>query len=173
MRATHEPRRRDVPDDDDLEAEGQEPQAQDKGFDDLPPATQAELKKLRKAEQSLRTRLQERDNEVLTAKYGEDIIAMIPEEVTAYERRTTLAEAYAEKFRTLAGGTETTDEATSESQEDRTEREQRLAAVGKSQGQGKPAEPVHTSDEIRDLMLTNPSEGIRAAQAKYGSIKTS
>ena len=48
------------------------------GFEGLPAATQKELKKLRKEAAALRGRLEERDEQVLSARYGDRIVGMIP-----------------------------------------------------------------------------------------------
>lgn len=84
------------------------------GFAALPKETQAELKKLRKESESLRTRLKERDHEILTARYGEDIVSMIPEEVTTYERRAELAEIYKAKLAPASSNPEQTEPAPAE-----------------------------------------------------------
>ena len=76
----------------------QQPQAT--GFEGLPPETQAEIRKLRKENQKLREDRGTTQKELLTAKYGEDVVELIPPEVTDYARQTELAEKFKERFAT-------------------------------------------------------------------------
>jgi hypothetical protein len=64
-------------------------------FEDLPSQTKREIRKLRSEAAGLRKRLQEANAEVLTAKYGEDIVGLIPAEISDQARRVELAERFA------------------------------------------------------------------------------
>jgi hypothetical protein len=127
------------------------------GFEALPKATQAEIRKLRKEAEGLRTRLKERDTEVLTAKYGADVVELLPEEVTAYDRRVELAERLASRLSPAPSNeTEQHEPAPEEAQAEEPELSG-LAAVAKAPSTGKPApEGLLTVAEIKELGKTDP-----------------
>jgi hypothetical protein len=123
-------------------------------------------KKLQQENRSLRDRLRRSEIE---AEHGKEIAELIPASLPMKEWKD-----YAEKLSALKGPA-TQDETTQDEappvpdQGVRAEREQRLAAVGASRSPGNAPETPLSAKEIQELMQTDPSRGIRAAQAKYGS----
>lgn len=121
-------------------------------------------RKLQNENVNLRRRLRRTEIE---AKHGEDVAALIPDSLPLNEWQ-----GFAEKVVAFRGAQvpETTpDEAPEPPPVERQEREQRLAAVGASRTPGHADRGALSAREIQDLMRTDPAEGIKAAQAKYGS----
>jgi len=148
--------------DDYEDQESEETEEQPTGFASLPKETQAELKKLRKESESLRTRLKERDQEILTAKYGEDIVSMIPEEVTTYERRAELAAIWKTKLTPSTDEPEQTEPAAEAAVQ---EAKPKLAAVVNAPASGThvPGELLTTA-EIKELAKKDPIGAARLVQ---------
>ena len=147
---------------DDYEDQESEETEQPTGFASLPKETQAELKKLRKESESLRTRLKERDQEVLTAKYGEDIVSMIPDEVTTYERRAEVAAIWQTK---LAPSTDEPEQTEPAAEAEVQEAKPKLAAVVTAPASGThvPGELLTTA-EIKELAKNDPIGAARLVQ---------
>lgn len=147
---------------DGLEPEG-EPSAEEvaatSGFGDLPKATQEELKKRRKAEESLRASLHERENEVLAAKYRPEVLDLIPPEVTDFARRTELAERYQTALATsLSTGSQAEAEAPEAAPEPPTEAERTLATATGGPATGTSNLGVeYTPKEIRKIGQKDPA----------------
>lgn len=120
--------------------------------------TLQDLKKLRSENKSLRDRLRKTEDEVLSTRFGADIVGLIPEEVTDHERRVTLAEQYKERFG--VSGEAQTDQASQEgSQEESTENERKLAAVseGPTAASGTPV--TITADQFNEMMKDPSTRG--------------
>lgn len=117
--------------------------------------TLRDLKKARNEAENLRTRLKEAQDQVLTTRFKDDVLSLIPEEVTDFDRRVALAEQYAARF----GASETqpqTDQAPADApSEEPTPEEKALAAVGTGpSGAGSPG-PVDQK-ELLDRALADP-----------------
>jgi predicted glycosyltransferase len=125
--------------------------------------TLADLKKLRSENKGLRTRLKEAQDQALTARFKSDVLEMIPEEVTDFDRRVTLAEQFSAKF--AASGEAQTDQATEEAPaEESSPEEEALAAVGKGPS-GATSLGGLTQEDLISLAISDP--------AKYAQLRDS
>lgn len=118
--------------------------------------TLADLKKARNEAKNLRDRLKEAQNQVLTTRFSEDVLKLIPEEVTDFERRVALAEQYAALF--PSGQKETPTEVATDApaQEVETpEAEAALAAVAKGPSGG--GSIGLTQDELLQKATADPA----------------
>lgn len=152
-----------------VEEEAPEAEPQPQGFEDLPKATQAEIKKLRKEHESLRRSNRELQDAVLTAKYGEAVLEYIPEEVTDATRRAELAEKYKGLLGTTAGEENPSESAAeAEPVEAPSEAEERMSAfVGSPKtGTSSPASDMSARD-LLELGKSNPAEADRLIRLKY------
>lgn len=142
----------------DEDLESSEEEAQPEGFAALPRETQAELKKLRKESQRLRDERRTLQNEVLTTKFGPDVVALIPEELADYERQVAFAEKLQARLGTVVSSDDQTDEATEDAvQEAASPVEKRLATVGKVSPPGAALpEELLTVAQIKELAKTDP-----------------
>ena len=151
--------------------EGLDPDETPSGFESLPPQTQAEIKKLRQENKSVRTRLSERENELLTAKYvAEDV--ELAQEFPSFEKKVEFLEKL--KARTASAGSpsatpeQTEPQAPEPPSEERRAAEAVIAAQVRTPSSGGTPPAVLSAHEIRELMISDPAAGREAAQAKYG-----
>ena len=155
----------------DYEDQESEEHEEPTGFAALPKETQAELKKLRKESESLRTRLKERDHEILTARYGEDIVSMIPEEVTTYERRAELAEIYKAKLSPASSNPEQTEPAPADVATEPEPAGLKAVVNAPAPGTQVPGD-VLTVKEIKELAKTDPiGAGRLISEGKFVQTK--
>lgn len=142
---------------DDLEPQegDQTPEAADAG------PTLADLKKLRSENKGLRERLKEAQNQILTTRFDEEVLGLIPEEVTDFDRRVQLAEQYQARFKP-SSETQTEPATDAPAPEADSAEEQKLAAVGTGPQTGAAApEALMTVAEIKELGKTDPDTANR------------
>lgn len=125
----------------------------------------ADWKKLQQENRSLRSRLRRTEIE---AKHGKDVAELIPDELPL-----TKWEEFAEK---LAAKTQAERPVVPEQTEtpetpkvEPTAEETRLAAAADTTPPPSTQTSVATAAEIGELMRTNPAEGLKVAQRKYGT----
>ena len=109
-------------------------------------------RKLTRENQSLRRRLREMQDEVLKTRFSEDVVNLIPEEVTDYERRVALAEKWAPLIKPSSGEEVSTDQATSDDSQGELSAEEQdaIAAVAKGPvGTGTPGAGMSQEDLIQ------------------------
>jgi hypothetical protein len=121
-------------------------------------------RKLQNENRSLRERLRRSE---IQAEHGEQIASLIPTSLPLNEWPE-----YAEKLSALIPKAPAPESADSEPanapSEERTEREERLAAVAAPQATGTQPE-VLSAKEIGELMKSDPAAGLRAANARYST----
>jgi hypothetical protein len=119
---------------------------------------------LQNENRSLRERLRRSE---IQAEHGEQIASLIPTSLPLNEWPE-----YAEKLSALIPKAPAPESADSEPanapSEERTEREERLAAVAAPQATGTQPE-VLSAKEIGELMKSDPAAGLRAANARYSN----
>jgi hypothetical protein len=155
--------------DDDEELEALEQENQPTGFESLPPETQREIKKLRKEAQALRTERGTLQREVLTAKYGEEVVGLIPVEVTAYERQVEEAE----KLKAIFPATVTQEAQAPETPEPAPEVEvpaglKAITGTPPATSGIAPGSDM-SAKEIGELGKTDPVAAFQAMRGKYGN----
>ncbi len=151
---------------DDLDEQGSEgaPPTPVAGTD----ANAAEVERLKKENYKLRDKVRRTD---LSAKFGSDVVELIPASLPAQEW-----EAYAEKLQALKGAAPVTAEPPGEAvkvpeppSEETKAAEAAMAAVASTpSSRGGTAPPQLSAQEIGQLMQSDPAAGLAAANAKYG-----
>lgn len=136
------------------------------GIEELPDWAQKDIRKGRKEAQRLRERASRAEEELLRTKFSAKVLAMLPEEVTSFERKLALAQQWTD---TIGKADSQTDQETEPvAEEPLTSEEQTLSAVARGTGAGIATSSAKVYDRAEwDLLFEDPStrqEALRAAQ---------